>query len=134
MKNPKRFGRHSGLFAMDPSKISRRKFIRTTVGAGAGIGLAGGFPAIVSAAKKAPRPKPLKSGIEHVIVVMMENRSFDHFLGWLPGADAQQNFTFLDSAGTPHPTMALSGDYQGCSHPDPDHSYEGGRIEYNNGA
>jgi phospholipase C len=134
MKNPKRFGRHSGLLGVGPAKISRRKFIRTTVGAGAGISVAGGFPAIVSAAKKPSRPKPQKSGIEHIIVVMMENRSFDHFLGWLPGADGQQNLTFLDSAGTPHPTMALSGDYQGCDHPDPDHSYEGGRIEYNNGA
>ena len=26
-------------------------------------------------------PKPEKSGIQHIVVVMMENRSFDHFLG-----------------------------------------------------
>jgi len=26
-------------------------------------------------------PEPGSSGIEHVIVLMMENRSFDHFLG-----------------------------------------------------
>ena len=30
---------------------------------------------------------PAASGIEHVVVVMMENRSFDHLLGWLAGAD-----------------------------------------------
>jgi len=35
-------------------------------------------------------PSPDKSGIEHVIVVMMENRSFDHLLDgcptqWQPG-------------------------------------------------
>src|SRR5262249_25353962 len=35
-------------------------------------------------------PAPSASGIEHVVVVMMENRSFDHFLGWLPGADGKQ--------------------------------------------
>ena len=29
---------------------------------------------------------PASSGIEHVVVVMMENRSFDHMLGWLPTA------------------------------------------------
>ncbi len=29
---------------------------------------------------------PQDSGIDHVIVVTMENRSFDHFLDWLPGA------------------------------------------------
>jgi phospholipase C len=31
-------------------------------------------------------PDPKRSGIDHVVVVMMENRSFDHMLGWLPGA------------------------------------------------
>ena len=40
---------------------------------------------------------------------------------------------YLDATGTVHPTAHLT-DYQGCGHPDPDHSYEGGRIEYNNGA
>ena len=62
---------------------------------------------------------------------MMENRSFDHMLGWLPGADGQQaGLTYLDSAGMTHSTHALAPDYQGCGHPDPDHSYEGGRIQY----
>ena len=28
-------------------------------------------------------PNPTSSGIEHIVVVMMENRSFDHLLGWL---------------------------------------------------
>jgi phospholipase C len=27
--------------------------------------------------------------IRHVVVLMMENRSFDHFLGWLPKADGE---------------------------------------------
>ena len=34
--------------------------------------------------------KPQRSGIDHIVVVMMENRSFDHLLGWLPNADAMQ--------------------------------------------
>jgi phospholipase C len=80
-------------------------------------------------------PKPSESGIEHVVVVMMENRSFDHFLGWLPGADGQQaGLTYYDSSGAAHTTHPLAPDYQGCSHPDPDHSYAGGRVEYNAGA
>jgi phospholipase C len=33
-----------------------------------------------------------------------------------------------------HSTFRLAPDYQGCGHPDPDHSYEGGRVEYNGGA
>lgn len=80
-------------------------------------------------------PAPENSGIEHIIVVMMENRSFDHFLGWAPNADGQQDgLVYSDSAGTLQSTYPLAPDYQGCAHPDPDHSYAGGRVEYNGGA
>ena len=79
-------------------------------------------------------PTPQRSGLDHVVVVMMENRSFDHLLGWLPGADARQaGLSYPDRAGAMVPTAPLAPDFQGCGHPDPDHSYEGGRIEYNNG-
>ena len=65
---------------------------------------------------------------------MMENRSFDHLLGWLPGGDAKQaGLSYVDRAGVTVPTYPLAPDFQGCGHPDPDHSYAGGRIEYNNG-
>src|SRR5690348_6233820 len=75
-----------------------------------------------------------KNEVDHVVVVMMENRSFDHLLGWLPNADGQQaDITYLDSAGVAHATHALAPDYTGCGHPDPDHSYEGGRVQYNGG-
>lgn len=73
--------------------------------------------------------------IQHVVVVMMENRSFDHFAGWTPGADGRQaGLSYPDRSGALRPTYPLAPDYQGCGHPDPDHSYEGGRVEYNNGA
>lgn len=66
---------------------------------------------------------------------MMENRSYDHFLGWYDGADGRQGgLRYADASGTLHRTHRLAPDYQGCGHPDPDHSYEGGRVEYNNGA
>jgi len=72
--------------------------------------------------------------IRHVVVLMMENRSFDHFLGWVPGAEgAQAGLSFPDSSGALHPTHALAPDYQGCSFGDPDHSYSGGRVEYDGG-
>ena len=86
-------------------------------------------------ADAAPLPAPEASGIEHIVLVMMENRSFDHFLGWVPNADGMQKRLFYrDSRGRRHKTHPLAPDFQGCAHPDPDHSYEGGRIEYNNGA
>lgn len=66
---------------------------------------------------------------------MMENRSFDHLLGWLPGADGRQRgLLYADSDGQVHHTHALAPDYTGCGHPDPDHSYDGGRIQYDGGA
>ena len=32
-------------------------------------------------------PAPAESGIDHIVIVTMENRSFDHLLGWLPNAN-----------------------------------------------
>lgn len=64
---------------------------------------------------------------------MMENRSFDHFLGWLPGAAGKQaGLTYVDRYGASHNTHHLT-DYASCAFNDPDHSYEGGRIELNGG-
>lgn len=75
-----------------------------------------------------------RSGIEHIVLVMMENRSFDHFLGWLPRANGRQaGLQYADAAGILHSTHALAPDYQGCGFADPDHSYNGGRVEYNDG-
>ncbi|HSU39136.1 MAG TPA: alkaline phosphatase family protein, partial [Polyangiaceae bacterium] len=94
-----------------------------------------GEPQMQGVDTEAVTTTPKQSGIEHVVVVMMENRSFDHLLGWLPGADGRQaGLTYLDRAGAAHATHPLAPDYQGCDHPDPDHSYAGGRVEYDNGA
>jgi phospholipase C len=80
-------------------------------------------------------PPPESAGFEHVVVVMMENRSFDHFFGWLQGANGQQaGLIFKDSAGVQHPTHYLPPDYQGCAFLDPGHSYTDGRVQYDNGA
>jgi len=35
-------------------------------------------------------PNPANSGLDHIVVLCMENRSFDHYLGWLLGADGKQ--------------------------------------------
>jgi phospholipase C len=78
-------------------------------------------------------PNPEQSGIEHVVVVMMENRSFDHLPGWMPNANGRQaGLSYLDNSGTAHATYRLT-DFVGCVHPDPDHSFAGGRSEYDGG-
>jgi phospholipase C len=104
---------------------TRRRFV---AGAAAAVGAAALGRPVLGARAADP-------GFDHVVVVMMENRSFDHMLGWLPGADGRQaGLTYTDAAGAPHATHALAPDFQGCGHPDPDHSYEGGRVEYDGGA
>ncbi len=65
----------------------------------------------------------------------MENRSFDHYLGWLPNATGRQSgLTYLDKNGVSQSTYPLAPDWTGCGHDDPDHSYDGGRTEINSGA
>jgi len=115
-------------------RIGRRRFLRKAAISG------GAFAALHAVAVRpsfgqAQLPPPDQSGIEHIVVVMMENRSFDHMLGWVEGADGRQSgLKYPDRGGVLRPTYRLAPDYQGCGHPDPDHSYEGGRVEFNNGA
>jgi len=114
--------------------LSRRTFLTTSsVAAAASVVAVDRATGAGAAVAAAALPKPADSGIDHIIVVMMENRSFDHFLGWMPGADGKQaGMGYVDRYGIPHTTHHLAT-YQGCASPDPDHSYEGGRIELNGG-
>ena len=113
------------------SHVSRREFLRSAAAASGGALLLGSAGSVV--AKSTTLPKPNKSGINHIVLVTMENRSFDHFLGWLPGANGvQAGLSYTDTSGNTYSTYALS-DYQGCGHADPDHSYAGGRVQYDNG-
>jgi phospholipase C len=120
--------------------INRRDFLRGAAGAtgAALLGRASGWRGGELFAQNlglSSLPLPQDSGIEHIVVVMMENRSFDHFLGWLPNAEGQQaGLTYLDANGVPHQTHPLAPDFTGCTHPDPDHSYLGGRVQYDDGA
>ena len=115
-------------------KPSRREFVRQLT-AGAGALALGGDALLERLAAQAALPLPQNSGLDHVVVLMMENRSFDHYLGWVRNADGRQaGLRYVDSAGMVHRTYRLAPDYQGCGHPDPDHSYDGGRIELNGGA
>jgi phospholipase C len=119
--------------------LSRRQFLTTSAAAAGGLAVAGvatGWgtgPGRVAADAAATLPNPDSSGIDHIVVVMMENRSFDHFLGWLPGADGKQaGLTYSDRYAVKHNTFHQT-QFAGCGFHDPDHSYEGGRIELNGG-
>jgi phospholipase C len=112
--------------------LSRREFLKTASAAGSGALLLGSVGSVFGK-NVATLPKPNKSGLDHIVLVTMENRSFDHFLGWLPGANGiQAGLSFIDTRGATFPTYQLT-DYQGCGHADPDHSYAGGRVQYDGG-
>jgi phospholipase C len=114
--------------------VDRRTFLRSAASVSAAA-----LTSALSEAKPQTQPvesllpSPALSGIEHVIVIMMENRSFDHLLGWMPNANGRQaGLSYPDNNGNLQPTYRLTY-YVGCSHPDPDHSYAGGRSEYDSG-
>jgi phospholipase C len=96
-----------------------------------------------------------ESGIDHVVVVMMENRSFDHWLGWLADdhayleaglrrygpnfrVDGRQHQTIQSPTG-PVMTEHLIGaadepsPFQGCTHGDPGHGWDEGRAQRDHG-
>ena len=123
-------GRRDGT----PQGLNRRRFLQGAT-ATAGLLTLGQSDRGWTAAQTDDLPEPEDSGIEHIVWVMMENRSFDHFLGWLPGADGQQaGAAYPDRTGAMQPTHRLAPDFQGCGHPDPGHSYRGSRIAYHDGA
>jgi phospholipase C len=120
---------------------SRREFLqRTAVGAGltASMGLALGPDTVIAEAARRQRrvqiPSPRNLPIDTFVVLMMENRSFDHYLGWLPGADGRQaGLQFTNTQGQTLSTHRLTNDFQGCGFLDPDHSWDGGRTQLDGG-
>lgn len=99
---------------------------------------------------------PADSGIDTVVIVMMENRSFDSYLGWLADSPSylsagrsrygssfqvlgRRDNTYRAPDGTmvatAHHSVAAgpADDFRGCGHPDPGHSWNAGRAERDNG-
>jgi phospholipase C len=120
--------------------LRRREFLQRTAYTAGLAGLAGALPAdtlIAEAAKRQKRvqlPSPRNMPIDTFVVLMMENRSFDHYLGWMPNADGRQpGISYLDTEGKRQQTYRLTPEYQGCDHPDPGHGWESGRVQFNKG-
>ena len=115
--------------------LTRRQLLGAAGAAGA-LAATGKFTSATraDAATRATLPRPAESGIDHIVVLCMENRSFDHYLGWVPGAvGRQRGLTYLDDGGAPHKTHRLT-EWTGCGFNDPDHSYDGGRVQFDGGA
>ena len=111
--------------------------------------MAGALPAgtlITEAAQAQARrnklPRPRNLDIDHFVVLMMENRSFDHYFGWLgdtADADATQKISYANAQGEQVPTRHFSTlgsggvEWKGCGHPDPGHGWDSGRAQLQNG-
>lgn len=142
----------NGLGDDDPSTfggvraIGRREFLGLASAAALGAVVSG----CSSGARSTHRPAPTASGVvtttaprlplpheapfDVVVVLMMENRSFDHFLGWLSGADGKQaGLSYRDHNGVSHATYRLAPDFQGCRSHDPRHDWQSVQRQYNHG-
>ena len=121
------------------SHLTRRDFLTLAAGAAAlevqGPGQIAEARAPSAATDAAPGlSRPDQAPFDIVVVLMMENRSFDHVLGWLPGANGrQQGLRFADTRGTVHETYMLAPEWQGCSLSDPDHSWQGSATQFADG-
>ncbi len=97
------------------------------------------------------------SPVDTIVVMMMENRSFDHYLGWLGSDDgyleagrtrhgrdftveARNDFAYPDpESGEMVSTYHLPSNrgeadpYRGCGHPDPGHGIVQGRAQRDGG-
>src|ERR1017187_9365560 len=72
-------------------------------------------------------PQPGIDQLKHIVVLMMENRSFDHLLGYMMAQDARIDGvdgtqTNPDTTGALAPVQPLA-QYQSQLQPDPGHHY-----------
>ena len=112
--------------------LDRRGFLK---GAAAGVGLAA-LGSRADAFINIALPPAGAPGIDTVVVVMMENRSIDHFFGWVPdlvpGFEATQDQTY-SGVRTNHWGAGGRGDYAGCGYGDPAHGWDTGRAQKDQG-
>ena len=113
--------------------LRRRDFLARaalTAGLATGLGTVLDADTLVAEAARRQRrvtlPSPRNMPVDTIVVLMMENRSFDHYLGWMPKADGRQaGLSYVDKSGNRLATRRLAPDWQGCGHPDPDHGWDG---------
>jgi phospholipase C len=129
------------LAAHDPEEaMRRREFLGRTAALAGGAALASVLPSeelVRAAARMQTRvalPSPRNMPIDTFVVLMMENRSFDHYFGWHPRADSRnRGLSYPDAEGNTVRTHRLTPDFQGCAFRDPDHSWDGGRHQWGRG-
>ena len=99
-------------------RIDRRDFLRAGAGAAALVGLAACSTRGASQSRSdEPRAliDPHDAPFDHVVVLTLTGRSFDHLLGWMPSADGRQHgLAYRDVDGELHDTWDLGVDVEQC--------------------
>ena len=146
--------------------MDRRDFLRGAAAVGAAAALPRGLLDARGRAvpRRAPAATHAPSWLDHpasecpvdtVVILYLENRSFDHMLGWLGAdehyleqgrsrfgadfaVDAQTHATYHLPDGTEVPTYALVGSsmanpWRGCGHKIPGHGWNAGRTQLQHG-
>lgn len=96
-------------------------------------------PAATTPPAETLTPKQLLAGIEHIVVLMMENRSFDHFLGALetdPGYAAKAQVDGLsgtESNLAPDGTSVSAFKMTNFTPADPPHGWDAAHAQFNAG-
>ncbi len=146
--------------------LGRRDFLKAAGVTLGGVAV-GGREALGALAPRRRKPQrgpqghlletqPSDCPIDTVVVLMMENRSFDHYLGWLGSdekyldagrsrwgskfkVDGKIDLTYVDGDGKRHRTHHLTRGgaephpFRGCGHPIPGHGWYAGRVELADG-
>src|SRR5580693_4587217 len=76
--------------------ISRRKVLAGGMAAAAAAALARTGMQTAEALARTPAAGSDLGAVEHVVFLMMENRSFDHFFGWMKGVRGFNDHTASD--------------------------------------
>ena len=123
--------------------ITRRQFLSAAAGV-AGAALLPACASPLEHVQHAPRKHVLRptglgdaddAPFDTVVVLMMENRSFDHLLGWLPGADGKQaGLEFVNRFGRSRAPWPIAPDWQGWRFADPAHDWVSAADQWNHGA
>ncbi len=144
----------SETWQRDDVGMDRRTFIKGAAAAGLGAAAlgttgpvsAGGAPVNLALPSLLSGRRRTGTPVEHIVVLMQENRSVNHYLGWFGAEnerfDAHQHDAFPDLRQGPDGPLVETelwgaegrNDYAGRGFEDPSHGWTGGRFERNGGA
>ncbi len=123
--------------------ISRRRFLGMSLGS-AGVAALGTLPTTLSRALAIPAARRSLGAVRHVVVLMQENRSFDHYFGALSGVrgfddaaalrfrDGRPVFAQADRDAHVLPFHIDAASGAACA-PDLDHGWDGMHRAWNGG-